>query len=59
VDSTQAPLPIKTVSRALRSARIQRGGRGARLGGGFGTKIMLFYPEEILVPHAAIMLGRP
>src|SRR5207249_4316869 len=27
--------------------------------GGFGTKIMLFYPEEILVPHAAITLGRP
>src|SRR2546430_11848932 len=25
----------------------------------FGTKIMLFYPEEILVPHAAIALGRP
>jgi len=29
------------------------------VGGGFGTKIMLFYPEEILVPHAAMLLGRP
>src|SRR5262249_59693035 len=29
------------------------------VGGGFGTKIMLFYPEEILVPAAAIRLGRP
>src|SRR6185295_8171889 len=29
------------------------------VGGGLGTKIMLFYPEEILVPHAAITLGRP
>src|SRR5579885_193581 len=29
------------------------------VGGGFGSKIMLFYPEEILVPFAAIHLGRP
>ncbi len=29
------------------------------IGGAFGAKIMLFYPEEILVPHAAIQLGRP
>src|SRR5439155_465245 len=29
------------------------------VGGGFGTKIMLFFPEEILVPHAAMTLGRP
>src|SRR5258706_7392677 len=29
------------------------------VGGGFGTKIMMFYPEEILTPFAAIQLGRP
>lgn len=29
------------------------------VGGGFGTKIMIFYPEEVLVPHAAMRLGRP
>jgi CO/xanthine dehydrogenase Mo-binding subunit len=29
------------------------------VGGGFGTKIMLFYPEEILIPYAAMRLGRP
>jgi CO/xanthine dehydrogenase Mo-binding subunit len=29
------------------------------VGGGFGTKIMMFYPEEVLVPHAAMRLGRP
>ncbi len=29
------------------------------VGGGFGPKIMLFYPEEILTPFAAIQLGRP
>src|SRR5581483_8377353 len=29
------------------------------VGGGFGTKIMLFFPEEVLVPWAAVQLGRP
>jgi aerobic carbon-monoxide dehydrogenase large subunit len=29
------------------------------VGGGFGPKIMLFYPDELLVPHAAMQLGRP
>src|SRR5437899_1139490 len=33
--------------------------RAPDIGGAFGLKIMLFYPEEILVPHAAIQLGRP
>ena len=29
------------------------------VGGGFGPKIMLFYPEEVLLPWAAMRLGRP
>ena len=29
------------------------------VGGGFGTKIMMFFPEEVLVPWAAMQLGRP
>src|SRR5687768_14427206 len=29
------------------------------VGGGFGPKIMMFYPEEVLVPWLAIRLGRP
>ncbi len=29
------------------------------VGGGFGTKIMMFYPEEVLIPLAALRLGRP
>ncbi len=29
------------------------------VGGAFGPKIMLFYPDELLVPHAAMQLGRP
>jgi len=29
------------------------------VGGGFGPKIMLFYPDELLVPFVAMHLGRP
>ena len=29
------------------------------VGGGFGPKIMLFNPDELLVPFAAMQLGRP
>ncbi|HVD00537.1 MAG TPA: aerobic carbon-monoxide dehydrogenase large subunit [Candidatus Dormibacteraeota bacterium] len=29
------------------------------VGGGFGPKIMLFNPDELLVPYAAMQLGRP
>ena len=59
-DSTQAPLPIKNGLAGLFglpefSVEVV----APDVGGGFGTKIMLFYPEEILVPHAAITLGRP
>ena len=29
------------------------------IGGGFGPKIMMFYPEEVLLPWVAMQLGRP
>jgi CO/xanthine dehydrogenase Mo-binding subunit len=29
------------------------------IGGGFGPKMMMFYPEEVLIPWAALRLGRP
>jgi carbon-monoxide dehydrogenase large subunit len=29
------------------------------VGGGFGPKVMMFYPEEVLVPFAALQLKRP
>lgn len=29
------------------------------VGGGFGCKLMMFYPEEVLVPFAAMRLRRP
>ncbi|HYU18527.1 MAG TPA: aerobic carbon-monoxide dehydrogenase large subunit [Chloroflexota bacterium] len=58
--STQAPLPLANGLAGLfglpeHKVRVI----APDVGGGFGTKIMMFYPEEILVPYAAIRLGRP
>jgi aerobic carbon-monoxide dehydrogenase large subunit len=59
-DSTQAPLPIKNgLARMLGIPEFKVDVIAPDVGGGFGTKIMLFYPEEILVPYAAVRLGRP
>jgi len=58
--STQAPLPLKNgFARMFRLPEFQVEVIAPDVGGGFGTKIMLFYPEEILVPWAAMRLGRP
>ncbi|MBI2879421.1 MAG: xanthine dehydrogenase family protein [Candidatus Rokubacteria bacterium] len=58
--STQAPLPIKNgLARMFGFPEFKVDVIAPDVGGGFGTKIMLFYPEEILVPLAAIRLGRP
>jgi carbon-monoxide dehydrogenase large subunit len=58
--STQAPIPIRNGLAAIfhlpeHKVRVI----APDVGGGFGTKIMLFYPEEILTPFAAIQLGKP
>jgi carbon-monoxide dehydrogenase large subunit len=58
--STQAPIPIRNGLAAIfhlpeHKVRVI----APDVGGGFGTKIMLFYPEEILTPFAALRLGRP
>src|SRR5437879_4535086 len=59
-DATQAPLPIKNgLARMFGVPEFKVDVIAPDVGGGFGTKIMLFYPEEILVPLAAIRLGRP
>ena len=59
-DSTQAPLPIKNgLARMFGLPEFDVNVIAPDVGGGFGTKIMLFYPEEILVPAAALRLGRP
>jgi carbon-monoxide dehydrogenase large subunit len=59
-DSTQAPISIRGGLASLfglpeNKVRVI----APDTGGGFGTKVMMFYPEEILVPLAAIELGRP
>ena len=57
--STQAPLPIKNgLARLFGLPEFKVEVIAPDVGGGFGTKIMLFYPEEILIPAAAIRLGR-
>src|SRR5437773_1725957 len=59
-DATQAPLPIKNgLARMFGLPEFKVDVIAPDVGGGFGTKIMLFYPEEILVPVAAMRLGRP
>jgi carbon-monoxide dehydrogenase large subunit len=59
-DGTQAPIPIRNRLAALfdlpqNNVRVI----APDLGGGFGPKIMMCYPEEVVVPHAAMRLGRP
>lgn len=58
--STQGPIPIRNGLAAIfhlpeHKVRVT----APDVGGGFGTKIMMFYPEEILTPFAAIHLNRP
>ncbi|MDR7402830.1 MAG: aerobic carbon-monoxide dehydrogenase large subunit [Armatimonadota bacterium] len=59
-DSTQAPIPIRNgLARLLGLSQAQVRVIAPDIGGGFGPKIMMFYPEEVLVPYAAMRLGRP
>ena len=59
-DSTQAPISIRGGLASLFGIPEDK----VRViapdtGGGFGTKVMMFYPEEVLVPFAAVDIGRP
>jgi len=59
-DSTQSPTSIRgglAVLFGLPETAVEV--IAPDVGGGFGPKIMLFYPDELLVPHAAMDLGRP
>jgi carbon-monoxide dehydrogenase large subunit len=59
-DTTQAPIPIRNgLARMLGLLESQVNVIAPFVGGGFGPKIMMFYPEELLVPWAAIRLNRP
>jgi carbon-monoxide dehydrogenase large subunit len=59
-DTTQAPVFLRNGLAAMlglseRQVRVI----APFVGGGFGPKIMLFYPEEVVVPWAAMKLNRP
>jgi CO/xanthine dehydrogenase Mo-binding subunit len=59
-DATQAPLTIKNgLANMLGLPEFKVEVIAPDVGGGFGTKIMMFFPEEVLVPWAAIQLRRP
>ena len=59
-DTTQAPIPIRNgLAAMLGLSEHQVHLVAPFVGGGFGPKIMMFYPEEVLVPWLAIRLGRP
>ena len=59
-DSTQAPIPIRNgLARMLGLSENQVRVIAPFIGGGFGPKIMMFYPEEVLIPWAAMQIGKP
>ena len=59
-DTTQAPIPIRNgLAARLGLPESQVRVVAPFVGGGFGPKIMMFYPEELLVPWASMQLRRP
>ena len=58
-DSTQSPTSIRGgIAVLFGLAESDVDVIAPDVGGGFGPKIMLFYPDELLVPFAAMKLGR-
>ncbi len=59
-DTTQAPIPIRNGLAALFGlAAPQVRVIAPFVGGGFGPKIMLYYPEEVVLTWATMQLGKP
>ncbi|HRF50728.1 MAG TPA: xanthine dehydrogenase family protein molybdopterin-binding subunit, partial [Anaerolineales bacterium] len=59
-DTTQAPVVIRNgLAGMLGLSEHQVRVIAPFIGGGFGPKIMMFYPEEVLIPWAALRLDRP
>jgi carbon-monoxide dehydrogenase large subunit len=59
-DTTQAPIPVRNgLAAMLGLSEHQVRLVAPFIGGGFGPKIMMFYPEEVLIPWIAIRLDRP
>ncbi len=58
--TTQAPIPLRNgLARLLGLAEHQVRVIAPFVGGGFGPKIMMFQPEEVLLSWATVKLGRP
>ena len=59
-DTTQAPIPIRNgLAAMLGLSENQVRVIAPFIGGGFGPKIMMFYPEETIVPWIAMKINRP
>ncbi len=59
-DTTQAPVFIRNgLAGMLGLSERQVRVIAPFVGGGFGPKIMMFYPEEVLLPWASMKLNRP
>ena len=59
-DTTQAPIPIRNgIAGMLGLSENQVRVIAPFIGGGFGPKIMMGQPEEVLIPWAAMRLNRP
>lgn len=59
-DTTQAPIPIRNgLASMLGLSESQVRVIAPFIGGGFGPKIMMFYPEEMIIPWVALQLNRP
>jgi carbon-monoxide dehydrogenase large subunit len=59
-DTTQAPIPIRNgLAQMLGVPESQVRVIAPFIGGGFGPKIMMFYPEEVLLPWISMKLGHP
>ncbi len=59
-DGTQAPISVRGgLASILQIDEDKVRVIAPDVGGGFGQKVLLFYPDELLVPMAAMRLGRP
>jgi carbon-monoxide dehydrogenase large subunit len=59
-DTTQAPIPVRNgLARMLGLLESQVQVIAPFVGGGFGPKIMMYYPEERILAWAARRVGRP
>ncbi len=59
-DTTQAPIPLRNGLAGMFGLSVNQVRVIAPfVGGGFGPKIMMFYPEEVLLTWATLKLSRP